>query len=151
MSKLDIANEMRAFDLKDRAFYDSLTEEEQKKFSTYLMLKWGANVEGSPELQEWYLRAINDRVNIGFFSLGRHPKLQWLACTTVSPGLGSKRHYWLKTKKTGDRSKQKFIEKVFPHLKNDEVELMAEVNTVEQLKDYARELGWDDKQIKAEL
>lgn len=151
MSKLDIANEMRAFDLKDRAFYDSLSEEEQKKFSTYLMLKWGANVEGSPELQEWYIRVINDRVNIGFFSLGRHPKLQWLACTTVSPGLGSKRHYWLKTKKTGDRTKQKFIEKVFPHLKNDEVELMAEVNTVDQLKAYARELGWDDKQIKAEL
>jgi hypothetical protein len=150
-NKLDIATEMRAFDLKDRKFYDSLTDEERKKFSTYLMLKWGANVEGSPELQEWYIRAINDRVNINFFDLGRHPKLQWLICTTVSPGLGSKRHYWLKTKKTGDRRKQKFIESQFPHLKRDEVELMAELNTFEQLQRMARELGWDDKKIKAEL
>jgi hypothetical protein len=150
-NKLDIATEMRAFDTKDRAFYDSLTDEERKKFSTYLMLKWGANVEGSPDLQEWYIRVINDRVNINFFDLGRHPKLQWLSCTTVSPGLGSKRHYWLKTKKCGDRRKQKFIESQFPHLKRDEVELMAELNTLEQLQQMARDLGWDDKKIKAEL
>ena len=150
-NKLDIATEMRAFDTKDRAFYDSLTDEERKKFSTYLMLKWGANVEGSPDLQEWYIRVINDRVNINFFDLGRHPKLQWLSCTTVSPGLGSKRHYWLKTKKGGDRRKQKFIESQFPHLKRDEVELMAELNTLEQLQQMARDLGWDDKKIKAEL
>jgi hypothetical protein len=74
-----------------------------------------------------------------------------LTCTTVSPGLGSKRHYWLSTKKTGDRKKQKFIEKEFPYLKRDEVELMAELNTIEQLQKLARDLGWDDKQIKAEL
>lgn len=151
MSKLDIATEMRAFDTKDKAFYDKLTDDERKKFSTYLMLKWGANVEGSPELQEWYLRVVNERVNINFFDLGRHPKLQWLVCTTVSPGMGSKRHYWLKASKGGDRRKHKFIESQFPHLKRDEVELMAELNTIEQLRELARELGWDDKQIKAEL
>jgi len=44
--KLSIQNEMRAFDSKDRGFYDSLTDEERKKFSTFLMMKYGANVEG---------------------------------------------------------------------------------------------------------
>ena len=151
MSKLDIGTEMRAFDTKNREFYDSLTPEERKKFSTFLMLKWGCNVEGSPELQEWYLRAHNDRVNINFFDLGRHPKLQWLLCTTVSPGLGSKRHYWLKGHKREDKATYKFIESQFPGLKLDEVELMAELNTMEQLKAYARELGWDDKKIKSDL
>ena len=151
MSKLDIATEMRAFDTKDRAFYDDLTPDERKKFSTFLMLKWGCNVEGSAELQEWYLRAHNDRVNINFFDLGRHPKLQWLLCTTVSPGLGSKRHYWLKTNKADDRKTYKFIESQFPTLKSDEIELMLELNTIDQLKEMARDLGWDDKRIKSEL
>ena len=41
MSKLDIAVEMRAFDSKQRDFYQSLDADERKKFSTYLMLKWG--------------------------------------------------------------------------------------------------------------
>jgi hypothetical protein len=151
MSKLDIATEMRAFDTKDRGFYDSLTEEERKKFSTFLMLKWGPNVEGSTELQEWYLRVHNDRVNMNFFDLGRHPKLQWLLCTTVSPGLGSKRHYWIKTQKGEGRRAHKFIESQWPHLSNAEVDLMASLNTIEQLRELARDLGWDDKRIKAEL
>lgn len=154
-NKLDIATEMRAFDLKDRNFYDELTEEERKKFSTYLMLKWGANVEGSAELQEWYLRAHNDRVNLNFFDLAKHPKLQWLLCTTTSPGLGPKRHYWIKTKKeeaqTAHRRACKFLEGQYPHLDATEIELMANLNSMEQLRQMAKDLGWDDKQIKNEL
>lgn len=149
--KLNIANEMRAFDTKDREFYDSLTDEERKKFSTYLMLKWGANVEGSSELQEWYLRVHNDRVNLNFFDLGRHPKLQWLLCTTVSPGLGAKRHYWIGRKGGSTSKAYKFIERQFPGLKDDEIQLMLELNSNDDLKNYARELGWDEKQIKSDL
>jgi hypothetical protein len=149
--KLNIANEMRAFDTKDRNFYDSLNEQERKKFSTYLMLKWGANVEGSPELQEWYLRVHNDRVNMNFFDIGRHPKLQWLLCTTVSPGLGAKRHYWITNKKGGSSKAYKFIESQYPNLTHDEIELMLAINPPEQLKSFARDLGWDDKQIKNDL
>jgi hypothetical protein len=152
MSKLDINTEMRAFDSKDRNFYNSLDDDERKKFSTYLMLKWGANVEGSPELQEWYLRAQNERVNKNFFDIGRHPKLQWLLCTTVSPNMGAKRHYWIKTPKTTGNSKAfKFIESQYPHLSREEIEIMVKLNTTDQLKQLAQDLGWDDKRIKTDL
>lgn len=150
--KLSIQNEMRAFDSKQREFYDELTDEERKKFSTYLMMKYGANVEGSRDLQEWYLRAHNERVNQNFFDLGRHPKLQWLTCTTVSPGLGNQRHYWLAAKKKESNSRAiKFLEQQFPHLSATELELLAEINSREQLRDMARGLGWDEKRIKDEL
>lgn len=150
--KLSIQNEMRAFDSKQREFYDELTDEERKKFSTYLMMKYGANVEGSRDLQEWYLRAHNERVNQNFFDLGRHPKLQWLTCTTVSPGLGNQRHYWLAAKKKESDSRAvKFLEQQFPHLSATELELLAEINSREQLRDMARGLGWDEKRIKDEL
>ena len=43
--KLSIGNEMRQFDLKNRKFYDELTEEERKKFSPYLMIRWGSAVD----------------------------------------------------------------------------------------------------------
>ena len=67
MDKLSINNEMAQLDRKNREFYDDLTDEEKKKFSTYLMLKYAASVDGSRDLQEWYLRATNERVNQYFF------------------------------------------------------------------------------------
>ena len=62
--KLNIGYEMRMFDRKVRSFYDDLTPEERKKFSNYLMIRWGSAVEGSRELQEFYLIATNERLNL---------------------------------------------------------------------------------------
>ena len=150
---LSIKNQMRSFDLKDRQFYDSLTEEERKKFGLFLMIRYGSSVQGSPEMQEWYLRATNERLNVNFFDLGKHPKLQWLLCTTISPDLGVQFHEWISVKKRaseGSKS-QKFIKKNFPHLKNDEVELLAKISSTADLKQLAKELGYDDRRIKEEL
>jgi len=149
---LYIGNEMAAYDRKDRAYYDKFTDEQRKSFSTYLMLKYGANVSGSADMQAYYLMATNERVNKNFFDLGKHPKLQWLACTSVSPGMGNQFHYWLKgKKKEGDNKSQKFLAKLYPTMKSDEIELMAKINDKRDIADMARNLGFDDKSIKAEL
>ena len=149
---LYIGNEMAAFDRKDRAYYDKFTDEQKKKFSTYLMLKYGANVSGNKDFQEWYLRATNERVNKHFFDINKHTKLQWLTCTTVSPNMGNQFHYWLKAKKKeGDNKSQKFLAKIYPNMKSDEIDLLAKLNDKRDLRDMARELGYDDKRIKDEL
>ena len=144
---------MTQFDRKNREFYDELTDEERKKFSTYLMLRYGASVEGNADLQEWYLRATNERMNMHFFDLGKHPKLQWLLATTVSPGMGTQRHYWQASKKKeGSNSKAvKFITQLYPHMKQDEVELLADLNTAKELKELAKQSGWADQDIKKAL
>jgi hypothetical protein len=149
---LYIGNEMAAFDRKDRAYYDKFTDEQRKSFSTYLMLKYGANVSGNADMQAYYLMATNERVNKNFFDLGKHPKLQWLACTSVSPGMGNQFHYWLKgKKKEGDNKSQKFLAKLYPTMKSDEIELMAKINDKRDIADMARNLGWTDSEIKKEL
>jgi hypothetical protein len=150
--KLSIHNEMRCFDKKDRDFYDSLSADELKKFSTYLMLKWGANIDADPDLAEYYLRATNERVNIDFFSLGRHKKLQWLLCTTVSPGLGTYKHYWIKAKSRESKLKgsQMFAQE-FPLCNKDEIELLCKINDAKDIVEHAKNLGWDDRQIKDDL
>ena len=76
--KLSINNEMAVFDRKDREFYNSLTPEERKKFSNFLMIRYGSSVQGSRDLQEFYLISTNERLNKQFFNINRHPKLQWL-------------------------------------------------------------------------
>jgi hypothetical protein len=150
---LYIGNEMAAFDRKDRAYYDKFTDEQRKQFSTYLMLRYGASVEGSAELQAYYLMATNERVNKNFFDLNKHPKLQWLLCTTVSPNMGKQKHYWQAAKKKeGSNNKAiKFLTEQFPQLKEDEIKLLAELNDKRDITDMARKLGWDDKRIKSDL
>jgi len=151
-SSLEIKYEMQAFDRKDRAYYDNFTDDDRKKFSTYLMLKYGANTSGSRDLQAYYLMATNERVNKHFFELGKHPKLQWLCCTSVSPSMGGQFHYWLNAKKKeGDNKSQKFLAKLYPNLKTDEIDLLAKINDKRELADLARSLGFDDKSIKTEL
>ena len=143
MDKLSIANEMAQFDRKNRRFYDELTDEERKKFSNYLMIRWGSSVQGSPELQEFYLIATNERLNKHFFSINRHPKLQWLCATTVSPGMGTQRHQWIapKKKEPGAGSIKKQLAELYPHLKDDEIDLMAEINTKKDIEAYVKALG----------
>lgn len=155
MDKLSIVNEMRAFDVKDRAFYDDLTDEERKKFAPFLMIRWGATVEGSGELQAYYLMSVNERLNKHFFDVSgtQHKKLQWLLATTVSPGMGTHRHTWLAAKKRegGNNKAEKFLRELYPDAKVDDIALMARLNDKKDLKELARAHGWDDKRIKEYL
>jgi hypothetical protein len=143
MDKLSINNEMAVFDRKDRTFYDGLTVDERKKFSNFLMIRYGSSVQGGRDLQEFYLIATNERLNKHFFTINRHPKLQWLCATTVSPGMGTQRHSWIapKKKEPGAGSIKKQLAELFPHLKDDELEVMAEINTKKDIDAYVKALG----------
>lgn len=152
MDKLHISNEMREFDLKSRNFYDTLTDEERKKFSNYLMIRWGSSVEANLDVQKYYLLSLNERLNKDFFSIGRHPKLQWLLCTTVSPGIGTFKHTWIPAGKRSKESKvKKFFSELYPHLNDEELALLESINSIDTVKQLARDMGWDDKKIKENL
>ena len=147
MDKLTIANEMMQFDQKNRGFYDSLTDEERKKFSNYLMIRWGSAVQGSSELQEFYLISTNERLNKNFFAVNKHPKLQWLMATSVSPGMGTHRHQWIapKKKEAGSNEVKKFLLDQFPAMKISDIETLANFVTKKDIKEYQREHGHADK------
>jgi len=134
---------MACFDRKDRDFYDNLTDDEKKKFSNFLMIRWGSSVNGSKEMQEYYLIATNERLNKHFFNISKHPKLQWLCATTVSPGMGVQRHNWisLKKKEAGVNSIRKQLGELFPHLEDDSLDLMATLNTQKDINEYLKKLG----------
>ena len=145
--KLTIANEMKMFDRKVRSFYDDLTPEEKKKFSNYLMIRWGSAVEGSRELQEFYVIATNERLNKHFFNVSKHPKLQWLMATSVSPDLGTPRHNWIapKKKEAGLSAKRKALMTIFPTYKDDEIDVMAQLVSQKEIDAYNRASGNEKK------
>jgi hypothetical protein len=153
--KLSIANEMAQFDQKNRDFYDDLTEEERKKFSPFLMIRYGATVSGSAELQAYYLISCNERLNRNFFDVNttQHKKLQWLLATTVSPGMGKQFHQWISPKKkdTGNNKVEKLLRELYPNARDDEIALLARLNTRDDLKQHLKSQGWDDRRIKEYL
>jgi hypothetical protein len=147
VDKLSIQNEMTQFDRKNREFYDSLTDEERKKFSNYLMIRWGSAVQGSRELQEFYVIATNERLNKRFFDINRHPRLQWLCATTVSPDLGTQRHPWIAPKKreAGASGIRKQLAELYPHMKDDELDVMVKINTKKDIDAYLKQAGQETK------
>ena len=147
MDKLSIQNEMLQFDSKNRTFYDELTVDEKKKFSNFLMIRYGSSAQGSRDLQEFYLISTNERLNKHFFSTNKHPKLQWLCATTVSPGMGTQRHQWIapKKKEPGASGIRKQLFELYPHLKDDELNLMAEINTKKDIDAYLKAIGQEVK------
>ena len=154
IDKLSINYEMAMLDTKNREFFDGLTPEEQKKFSPFLMIRWAASVQGSPELQAYYLMSVNERLNKNFFdiSTSEHKKFQWLLATTVSPNMGKQKYSWLGAKKKENNNKaEKFLRNLYPLMKDDEIELLGRLNSKNDLKQLAREHGWDEKRIKTEL
>jgi len=144
MDKLSIQNEMSCFDRKDRQFYDSLTDEERKKFSNYLMIRWGSSVTGSRELQEFYVIATNERLNRHFFAVNQHPKLQWLMATAVSPGMGTHRHQWIAPRKkdsTNSSAVRKRLAELFPVMKMGDIETLSRMVTRQDLDEHERDHG----------
>ena len=137
---------MVQFDRKNRGFYDELTDEERKKFSNYLMIRWGSAVQGSRELQEFYVIATNERLNKNFFAVNRHPKLQWLMATTVSPGLGTYDHPWIAPKKkdAGSSEVKRALMAMYPTMKMSDITTLAAVTDKKELREYLREHGHTD-------
>jgi hypothetical protein len=137
---------MAQFDRKNREFYCDLTDEERKKFSNYLMIRWGSSVQGSRDLQEFYVIATNERLNKHFFAVNRHPQLQWLMATTVSPGMGTHRHQWISPKKKdgGSNEIKKQLMELYPNMKMADIEAMAALTTKQELKQHLREHGQSD-------
>lgn len=138
---------MRQLDTKNRNFYDELTDDERKKFSTFLMLRWGSAVEGARELQEYYVQSCNHYLNKHFFDLNRHPKLQWLCATAISPDMGAMRHNWIapKKKEAGASARRKQLQEIYPTYKDDEIDVMMQITTQKEIDAWFRAAGHDKK------
>ena len=68
--------------------------------------------------------------------------------------MGTQFHQWIPHKKKAKSSKKGFdktIRKLYPNMKEDEIQLLSEIITKKELKEQLILLGWQDADIKAEL
>jgi hypothetical protein len=152
--KLTIKDETAAIDLGARDLWDNFTDEQRKTISFYLLNRYASSIKTSDrEAQELAVFKTNEYFNKHFFSLSKHPKLLWyLVCMTGNEEKKIYFHEWIGFKKKNEDNKIfKFLESRFPHLKDDELELMAKITTKEEIKEYARSIGMDENEIKKML
>jgi len=143
VDKLNIRNEMAQLDRKNRDFYDELTDEERRKFSLFLMIRWSSAVSGPRELQEYYLQACNHYLNRHFFAINRHPRLQWLCATAVSPDTGTHNHVWIRPpSRQGSNNKQRQrLEALYPVMKPADIDVLTALIDKDDLDKYELDHG----------
>jgi len=138
---------MAALDKRDKGYYNRLTAEQKKAFSSWMMMRYASSVQGKDAAH--YIYMTNELVNRDYSEVSRHPELQWLLLSAC--GVGKIQfHPYLKppnAKKKKDKVSE-FISSIHPHMKSEEVALLQEINSKDELKDYARSHGYDDKSIK---
>lgn len=147
MSKLDIKNEMKAIDTKDRKWYNSLTDEEKSKLSLWPLMRYTSS-SGDKHFTDHYLEWTNEVVNVHFNKLRNHPELQFKLLQLV--GLGKPTyHPWIAPGKRGKKNKiQEWVIKNYNHLNDDEVDIFISSRTKDDFIELFEEYGMTKKEIK---
>jgi hypothetical protein len=151
MSKLSIKEEMRAIDQRDRAWWDSLTEEEKKKLGIFVLMRYTSAVQTkNPDIEYHYLALTNELVNKHYNILRKEPELQFKLLQCVGLGM-NQFHPWIppsKQRKGKAGKLLKWLQELYPTYNDDELELLVSTNDINDFKAVAEEMGMDKKQIK---
>ena len=100
-------------------------------------------------MKEHYVLTTNEFYNKNWADIQKHPKLVWQSlCLASHESKKTQFHEWIPLKKQKNK-KEDFLAELFPNMKRDDVEALAGITTDKEIKEYCKDLGWDQKQINA--
>ena len=147
LQKLPIKDILAAIDMGAKNVWDELSDEERKQINFWLLNRYVSSVNGNRDAQELAVFKTNEYYNKKWNEFGtRHPKLQWqLLCQSGNTGK-IEFHKWIGfKKKVGNNNAINFLQKLYPTMKQDEVELLARISTKKELKELAKDHDIDVK------
>ena len=150
-NKLPLRDILAAIDMNAKSVWDELSDDDRKQVSFYLLNRYASAIKGTKEQKELQILKTNQYYNKNFFTLSTHKKLLWfLLCMTASDKKNIRYHEWIgyKFKESNNNKAFKFLEKLYPNKKIDELRLLANINTTKELKELAEDLGMSKEQIK---
>jgi|TARA_B110000503_G_C7098613_1_gene392769 hypothetical protein len=146
--KLNIKDEMRVLDTKDRKWWCTLTDEERTTFSKSMWphMRWASSVKGSKAAE--YLMLVNEFANMHFNVLKHHPQLQHQLLQLAGSGK-PQYHEWIPPGKRGKKNKlTEWLATQYPQYNDDELELLSILNDKTEFKDIMEQHGMQPKEIK---
>ena len=150
--KLLVKDILAAIDMNAKNVWKELSDEEKKSVSFWLLNRYVSAVQGTREDQELAVFKTNEYYNKHFNTIGvgrekGHQQLMWqLLCASGAWGK-IKFHPYIGFKKkagTNNNAILKFLEQLYPNMKQKEVELLAGISTKKELKELAEEHGIDN-------
>jgi len=146
MAKLDLKQVLQKADCNDYGFYSKLEADEKKEISPWVLMRFMSSCSGV--YPEHYLLCVNDIVNCDFNTLSKHKELQWKLLSVC--GVGNKQyHPWIAPGKGQKKNKiELFVLELYPHFKNDDIELFLLKHTVDDLILLAKQHGYSDDEIE---
>jgi len=151
-TKLPIKDILAAIDMNAKSVWKELTDEERKQVSFWLLNRYVSAVQGSREEQELAVFKTNEYYNKHFNTIGvgkenGHQELMWQLLCMSGAWNKIKFHPYIGFKKKGANNNAaiKLLEKIYPNMKNNEVELLAGISTKKELKQLAEDHNIDVK------
>jgi hypothetical protein len=139
-----------SIDSRNKQFYERLTEEEQKGFAAWLVMRYLSSAESATsEIIEHYLIMTNELVNTNFSELKNHPELLWKLMSVVGIGKSVKHPYVApgKGKKKKSNAFKAWLHEQYNHLSEQEIDLWFSNITREQARDMLEQYQIKDKDI----
>ena len=142
---IDLFKEMiPALDAGIKEMWDAAEEDGQKdiKGDLWNLNRYMSSVKGSRDKQELAVFKTNEYYNKNWNELGmKHPKLQWQLICLAGNSKKIEFHQWIgfKKKTGGNGNGVKLLQKIYPNMKEDEIELLANLSTKKELKQLAKE------------
>jgi hypothetical protein len=148
-AKLDIKRELNAVDRKVYDFYETLTDEEKKVFSPYILMRYVSNVQGDRDIQEWFLEMTNEMVNKHHWVLSKnHKNLLWKLFAATGAGVNCYHPYMAAGKKEKANKIEKLLVELHPAMKLSEIKLLAGMMDKKDIEELFDKMGFDKKQRK---
>jgi hypothetical protein len=142
-----------AIDNNMKELYDAASDVGKKdiKGDLWNLNRYISSVKGNFEKTALAVFKVNEYYNKNWNVLGgtNHIKLQWqLLC--VSGNTGKQQfHPWIGLKKKKDDSSKsvKLLSQIYPNMKLDEVETLARISTKKEIKQLAKDHGYEKVDI----
>jgi len=146
--KLPVKDVLAALDMNAKNIYNELDDNEKKQVAFWLLNRYMASVQGNREKQELAVFKTNEYYNKNYNEIqSKHKNLLWqLLCISGNTGK-IEYHPWIGFKKKigGNNNAVNFLQKIYPNMKLDEIELLATQYTKKELKQLAEEYNIDIK------
>lgn len=152
--KLDMCNSvLPAICRKNKSYYKNLNQEEKDSIEPWIIMRWLTSCMNN--LQPHYLLTINDFVNVDFSrfsqkkSLGieGHKELQWLLLTLCGTGSTANVRFMATPKGVVKNKIEEAVISYFPLIKDEDLELLLQINSKDELKEFFKDNGMPDKEI----
>jgi len=133
-----------ALDRRDVLYYNRLSDEQKKEISIWTLTRWMSSTSKNASEQ---LFIVNKVVNMSSKFLNKHKELQWMLLALTGSGVPV-HHPWIAPPRGIKKNRlEEEILTHYPHLKDDELELLLNLNSKENLEAFFKDNGYDEKTI----